>query len=308
MLAAADTLLHQGNDAIARHRVDCNELNRIAKEWGNPALFGPSGCIGLVRNAESATPKQAKQLLEMVQAVPQGSRIIICASGAMWKKALHKKLLMIKNLACCEYTMPTASQFKRWMIDAARDKGLHLDQETVEQASVRLMGMQQAAQQWLQRLQWHQGDNNNSGGDNNTITWSVAGALLGEHAPAELDAWCHAVASKSPDALLLQRQLVEQQQVHPVQMISWLSTRMQQIILYRWHQSRHGNDPAREAKLFGNARKQVPREAGQWSNQGINTLLSCISKAEQKLKGASIEADYVVLERLVCELIADGAT
>ncbi|MDX8413073.1 MAG: hypothetical protein R8J85_03205 [Mariprofundales bacterium] len=300
MHLSADRILHQNSDETPRYRVDCSELNRIANEWFNPSLFGPSGCIGLVRNAESATPKQSKQLLDMVQTVPQGSRLIICASGAMWKKALHKKLLAIPSLACCEYTIPTPAQFKRWLLDCAQERGINLDQETVEQASERLVGMQQAAQQWLQRLQWYLGQSNRQGA---VITWEIASVLLGEHSPTELDTWCHAVASQSPDALLLQRQLIEQQ-VHPVQMISWLGTRMQQIVLYRWHQSQRSRDPAREAKLFGNARKQVPREAGIWSSQSINTLLSRISEAEQKLKGASTESDYIVLERLVCELIA----
>jgi len=65
MLASADRLLHQNSNDLPLYRVDCSELNRIASEWGNPSLFGPSGCIGLVRNVESATPKQSKQLLAL---------------------------------------------------------------------------------------------------------------------------------------------------------------------------------------------------------------------------------------------------
>ena len=299
MQLAANQLLQRGDSAIPRLRVDCNELTRIASEWGNPSLFGPSGCIGLLRNAESATPKQSKQLLQMVESVPQGSMLIICAGGAMWKKALHKKLQAIQSLACCEFTIPTPAQFKQWLRQAAEERGVPLDQETLEQAGERLVGMQQAAEQWLQRLQWYYG-----GKPEEPVRWRIAGILLGEQAPAELESWCHAVASKSPQALPLQRRLVDEQQVHPVQMLSWLGTRMQQIVLYRWHQSRQARDAAREAKLFGSARQQVPREAAVWSAEEITTLLPRISRAEQQLKGASIEADHIVLERLVRELIA----
>jgi len=300
--AAADKLLHQNDDAMPRYRVDCNELDRIGSEWSNPSLFGPSGCVGLVRNGESATPKQAKQLLDMAQIVPQGSRLIICASSAtIWKKAAHKKFLALTDLACCEYSIPTPAQFQRWLVDCASERGLQLDQETVERASERLLGLQQAALQWMQRLQWYQEGEQQSSHQGN-ITWGVAGALLGEQAPTELDAWCHAVASQSPDALLLQRRLIAQQ-VTPVQMIVWLSIRMQQIVLYRWYQSQRSRDPVRDARLFGNARKLVPREAQLWSGQMINALLSRLATSEQQIKGASIASDHIVLEELVRELI-----
>ncbi len=297
--ANAERLLDQGDDALPRVRADCDELDRIEGAWRNRALFGPSGCIGMVRNAGAASPKQGEQLLRMAQNVPEGSRLILCAGGAAWKKALHKKLLAHPEVACCEFAVPTPASFRCWLQEEAHSFGLELDAQTLDEGAERLCGMQQAATQWLQRLAWYAEDSRA------TIGWNEASALLGERAPAELEAWCHAVASKSGDALPLQRRLIEDQRIAPVQMISWLATRMRQITLFRWHQSRRGGgSPAQAAQLFGEARKQVPREASNWSGGDIAPLLSRIHQAEQKLKGSSLEQDAVVLERLVRELIS----
>ncbi|RMH50050.1 MAG: hypothetical protein D6682_07895 [Zetaproteobacteria bacterium] len=293
---AAERLMKLGDPALPRIRADCDELHRIHEEWHNPALFGPSGCIGLVRNAEAATPAQTARLIALVREVPAGSRLIIRATGTVWKRAAHKKLLALKELACCECAPPTPAQFRRRLEEEAERIGLRLEDGVVEAAAERLGGMEQAAGAWLQRLAWY------DGGAGAPIPWSVAGALLGEQAPAELEQWCHAVADKSPDALVLLRRLVVDQRIAPIQMIVWLATRMQQILLYRWHQHRGGGNPT--ADLFGAARHQVPREARRWSAAELSTLLPRIRQAEEQLKGARHLTERIILERLVLELIA----
>ncbi len=296
LMATASAIFARSPD-LSHLRVDVDGLGEIAQQWGNPALFGPSGCVALVRNADAARNKQVDQLLALVAQVPAGSCLILCAKGPMWKKALHKKLIAITQLAHGEFRPPNEAEFLHWLQREAQAMGLNLAPEVVQQASERLCGMQQAASQWLQRLQWYNED------ASTPIAWSIAAELLGEKAPQELESWCHALAMRDVTALRLQRRLVREQRVSEVQMVRWIGIRMQQIVLYRWHLAMHTPNPIAAAKVFGAARKWIAKEADQWPAPLLSNLLSRICHAEALLKGASPQSKEVVLEQLTCDLL-----
>ncbi|MDX8406884.1 MAG: hypothetical protein R8L58_00705, partial [Mariprofundaceae bacterium] len=103
LFESAEALLNAGEADAIRLRVDVNELARIEEESRNQGLFGPSICYAMVRNAQSANPKQSEHLLRLVGDVAAGNRVIVCAPGIEWKKALHKKMQAVDTLAQCEF-------------------------------------------------------------------------------------------------------------------------------------------------------------------------------------------------------------
>lgn len=295
----AEALLAEGEPEAVRLRVDASELPRIETESSNQGLFGPSACYALVRNVEAATPKQSEHLLRLAAQVREGDRLILCAPGIEWKKAIHKKLQAENAIAQCEFHMPDAAQFGRWLSDELAAAGLRLDTESVERIGERLGGMRQATRQLIERLKLY------DAGCGEALSWPVVAALLGERSPEELEGWCHAVAMRQPQALRLVRQLLDEQ-VAPVQMISWLGTRFQQILLYRWFESRRDRNPLQAARVFGDARKQVAGEARQWRGAELGAAVGRIVAAEKQIKGASVEPDTVVMERLTLDLVQAG--
>ena len=298
ILEAAEALLAAGDPDAMRLRVDVNELARIEEESRNQGLFGSTSCIALVRNAQSANPGQSDHLLKLAGSVLPGNRLIICAPGIDWKKALHKKMQAESSVAQCEFSVPDEAQFQRWLHNEIKAAGLNIHPDALPWMAERLRGMRLAARQMIQRLAWY------DGGAGETITLETVGELLGERAPDELEEWCHAVAKRDKKALQLTRRLLGSQQVVEVQMLSWLGTRLQQIMMYRWFQSRRQGNPSQSAKLFGLARQRVPGESRCWSGTEISAAMGRIVEAEKLLKGASVEDKPVVLERLVLDLLA----
>jgi len=85
--------------------------------------------------------------------------------------------------------------------------------------------------------------------------------------------------------------------------LSWLSTRLQQLLMYRWYEQKDGCSAASRARLFGDARKRVPKEAQRWKGKDLMNAIRQLARAEMQLKGSSVEDKPVVLERLVLNLI-----
>lgn len=297
---AAEALLAAGETEAVRLRLDVNELARIEKESRNRGLFGPSCCYALVRNAQSASPGQTEHLLKLAGSVLPGNRLIICAPGIEWKKALHKKMKAATIVARCEFHMPDATQFRNWLEHEISMAGLQLTPEALLWLSERLCGLRQASRQMIQRLGWY------DGGSGRTVPLEVIGELLGERAPDELEEWCHALARRDTGALGLTRRLLCDQQVAEVQMLAWLGTRLQQILMYRWFQSGRQSNPLQAAKIFGAARQKVPEEARLWSGAELTAAVNRVAAAEKLLKGASIEDKPIVMERLAMSLISAG--
>lgn len=295
---AAEALLAAGEPEAVRLRVDVKELSRIEAESKNQGLFGPARCYALVRNAQSATPKQTEHLLKLAHSVLPDNRLIICAPGIDWKKALHKKMKAENALAQCEFHLPDEAGFRRWLQEEIRTSGLNISSEMVIWMSEHLCGMRLAARQSIQRLLWY------DGGAGEALTLEVIGELLGERAPDALEDWCHAVAKRDPGALGLTRRLLYDQHLAEVQMLSWLGTRMQQILMYRWYQSGQERNPLQAAKVFGAARGKVVDESRCWSGAELSMAVSRIVAAEKLIKGASLEDKSIVIERLVLDLIA----
>jgi len=297
---AADALLAAGEAQAIRLRLDVNELARIEQESRNQGLFSSSCCFALVRNAQSAKPAQIEHLLKLANSVLPGNRLIICAPGIEWKKVLHKKMQAEATVAQCEFNVPDEAQFRKWLEHEIRQAGLHISPEALSWLSERLRGLRQASRQMIQRLQWY------DGGSGEPLSLEIIGELLGERAPDELEDWCHAVAKRDSGALSLARRLLHDQQVAEVQMLSWLGTRMQQLLLYRWHQSRRHGNPLQAAKIFGPARLRVAEEARLWSGEELMAASQQVVDAEKLLKGASIEDKPTVIERLTLNLITTG--
>jgi DNA polymerase III delta subunit len=278
--------------------VDVKELAKIEAESKNQGLFGPSCCYALVRNAQSANPKQTEHLLRLARSVLPDNRLIICAAGIDWKKALHKKMKAESALSQCEFHMPDEAGFRRWLQEEIRKSGLNISPDVLSWMSERLCGMRMAARQFIERLAWY------DGGTGEALTLEVIGELLGERAPDALEDWCHAVARRNAGALGLTRRLLYDQHLTEVQMLSWLGTRLQQILMYRWHQSRQASNPLQAAKVFGAARQKVAEESRCWSGAELSMAVNRIVAAEKLIKGASVEDNPVVIERLVLDLIA----
>jgi DNA polymerase III delta subunit len=300
LFEAADLLLAAGADDALRLRLDVSELARIEEESRNQGLFGPSRCYALVRNAQSANPKQSAHLLQLVDTLGTDHRLIICAPGIDWKKALHKKMKAINSLPQCEFRLPDESGFRRWLDQELATSSLNISPEAIQWMGERLCGMRLAARQMIERLGWY--DN----GSGTEIGIQIVAELLGERAPNALEDWCHAVAIRKSDAVSLCMRLLREQQVAEVQMISWLGTRMQQILMYRWFQAQRDRNPLGAAKVFGDARQKVAEESRAWSGSELTMAVSRIVQAEKLVKGASIEDKQVVIERLTLELISQN--
>ncbi len=297
---AAEALLADGDAQAVRLRADITELARIERESANRGLFGPSFCYALVRNAQSANPKQSEHLLKLATSVATGNRLIICAPGIDWKKALQKKMKAEAGVAQCEFRLPDEAGFRRWLQAEANRLELNIAPDAAAWMSERLCGMRLAARQALERLCWY------DGGKGEALSLAVIGELLGERAPDALEDWCHAVAAREAGAAGLARRLLQDRQVAEVQMLSWLGTRMQQILMYRWHRSQRARNPLQAARVFGEARQKVAQESGAWSGAELAAALNRITTAEKLLKGASIEDGPVVIERLTLDLVAKG--
>jgi len=301
MAEAAEALLQAGEEGVVRLRVDINELARIEESSKNHSLFGPSNCYALVRNAQSANPKQGEHLLRLVGHVADGNRVIVCAPGMDWKKALHKKMQAVGEVAQCEFFLPDASGFARWLKSEIDKAGVQVSEDAMQWMAECLCGMRQAARQMIERLRWY------DHGTGNTLGMAVVGDLLGERAPEALEDWCHAVAMRDSRAVSLAARLMRDQQVAEVQMLSWLGTRIQQLLLFSWFSAKNNRNPAQAAKVFGEARKKVAEEVRCWRGPELMQAMSRIIEAEKLIKGASVEDKPVVIERLTLSLVREGA-
>jgi len=294
---SADALLDAGDKNAIRLRLDVSELSRIEEESRNQGLFGSTICYALVRNAESATPKQTTYLLALATSVRSGDRLIICAPGIAWKKALHKKIQVLKDVASCEFKHMNVRVFHHWLQDEIEAAGLKVHSYALPLISEQLCGMRLAARQWIERLKLY------DHGKGEELSQEVLTALLGERAPDDLDAWVHAVAVKDKAAVRLTLRLLHDQKVSEVQLHAWLSTRFQQLLMYRWYQMKGDHNPLQTAKVFGDARKKIPQEARLWQGSDLSQAVATLQETEMLLKGASIESKTIVMERLVLRLI-----
>ncbi len=294
---AADALLAAGDAQAVRLRLDVSELARFEEESRNQGLFGATVCYGLVRNAESATPKQTEYLLKLASSVEASNRLIICAPEVSWKKALHKKIQILSDVAHCEFKQPDVRIFQQWLKDEVHKAGLNIDENALPMVAEQLCGMRLAARQWIERLHLY------DGGKGEVLNQQVMTALLGERAPDDLDVWVHAVAMKDKAAVRLVLRLLRDQKVNEVQLHSWLSTRFQQLLMYRWYQAKGHRNPLQAAKVFGDARQKIPQEAKQWQGADLSKAVAALQEVEMLLKGASVEDKPVVMERLTLHLI-----
>jgi len=91
--------------------------------------------------------------------------------------------------------------------------------------------------------------------------------------------------------------------VAEVQMIAWLGTRMQQVLMYCWFQAKRDRNPLQAAKVFGEARQKVAKEAAVWRGAELSAAVDRIVQAEKLVKGASVQDKAVVIEQLTLTLI-----
>jgi len=293
----AEQLLAEGADGSTVLRVDVNELALIHQQL-QPGLFGEVRCHAMVRNAGSARPNQIDQLEKLAAQPPAGLRLVICAAGIDSKKALHKRISALPEVACCTLERMDEAAFGRWLTQLAKDAGLRLSDEALAMMSEHLLGMRMATRQAIERLRLF------DAGEGNTLNVDVVGDLLGERSPGDLSALCRAVAERSPSAIGLLRGLLREQQVAEVQVLSWISIRLQQLLLYVWYAASDKRSAAQNAGVFGEARQLVPHEARNWKPQELMRAMQRMMQVEMLLKGASTEQKGVVLERFVLELIS----
>lgn len=288
-------LAHDSKHAVVV-RVDVDELARVYENMA-PGLFGESHCHAMVRNAASARPKQIDQLEKLAVNPPQGLRLVICAPGIEFKKALHKRLTVLSSIVWVAFPRMDEAQFCRWLEGITKDAGLSLSTDAMDLLTTQLQGMRLAAKQAVERLRLY--DN----GEGSKLDAQVVGDLLGERSPRDLAFFCNAVGERSPAALGILRGLLRDQQLSEVQALSWLSTRIQQLLMYAWYEAKDHRSASSKARLFGEARKRVPQEAKLWKAKELIQAMEHIAQAEILLKGASVEDKSVVLERLTLNLI-----
>ncbi|MDQ6974484.1 MAG: DNA polymerase III subunit delta [Mariprofundaceae bacterium] len=293
----ADALQQTGDNHALRLRLDVAELSRIEEEQRNPSLFGVQPCYALVRNGESASPKQGEHLLHLAQHTIHPHRLILCAPGIAWKKAMHKKMCALKMIQQQEFSSPSLHRFHAWLRDEIKKAGLHVDEDRLTMVAENLCGMRLAARQWIDRLLCYKGL------EQVPISSSVMTALLGEHAPDDLDDWVHQVTMRQASSLRLTHRLLYEQHVSEVHMHAWLSIRFQQLLMYRWHHSKRHPRALQAAKVFGNAVRLVPQASEQWEAQALMDVMKSLQDAEILLKGASVEDKKIVLERLVLAIL-----
>ncbi|HID36847.1 MAG TPA: hypothetical protein EYP39_05655 [Ghiorsea sp.] len=297
LFEAADGLLAQGEEGAIRLRLDVSELERYEVESRSQGLFGPQACYALVRNAESATPKQSEHLLKLAASVEAENRLILCAPDITWKKALHKKILAETKVVSCEFRVPSLEHFQAWFEGEVKSSNLYVTPDAISMMAERLQGLRQAAKQLITRMKLY---DNEEG-----VQFDVAlvGELLGEQAPQDLDEYCHAVAMKETRAITLLRRLLINQQVSDVQLHTWLSMRLNGLLMFLWHQRMGERRPAQAARLFGAASQLVPQEVKHWNAPELMAAMKKLTDTEKRLKGASTESRMMVLERLTLDLI-----
>ncbi len=293
----AELLLADAAEGASLLRVDINELALIHQQL-QPGLFGEVCCHAMVRNAGSARPNQIDQLEKLAAYPPGGLRLVICAAGIDSKKVLHKRISALPDVVSCSLDRMDEASFTGWLAQLTTDAGLVLSDDALALMSAHLLGMRMATRQAVERLRLY------DAGEGNTLEIEVVGDLLGERSPADLSALCRAVGERSPQAIVLLRSLLREQQVAEVQVLNWLSMRIQQLLLYTWYAARDKRNAAQSAGAFGDVRRFVPQEAGRWKPQELMHAMQRIMQVEMLLKGASTEQKGVVLERFVLELIA----
>jgi len=298
LFESANALLAEGPADITELRVDIGELDRVQVESRSQGLFGVTHCHALIRNAESATPKQTEQLLSFVDTLPDGTRLIICAPGIEYRKVLHRKIVARKAVASCEFPRPGTAGFRAWLDARLEEAGLRLSDEARALLGEHLDGLRLAARQAVERLQLY--DN----GAGEELGPDVVGDLVGERSPDELADFCHAMAMREARAVSLLHRLMYDQQVSEVQILGWLQTRFQGLLLYHWHAQGSTRDAARRAGLFGDGLRLAPQEVRCWSPQDLIQALMLMVESEIKLKGSSVEPKPVVMERLALHLLS----
>jgi DNA polymerase-3 subunit delta len=298
LFEAAESLLLDG-DAEA-HRFDVSEVGRIEVEAKNQGLFGNKRRHMLIRNAESANVKQVKLLQNYASRQWRDTRIIVCAPHIETRKALHKHMLATDGVAHCCFSMLSGQDFSRWLLQQVEDHGLQLDEQAFALMAESLTGMRQAAKNALERLQLYQL------GSAGTLGAKEVAALIGEHAPEDIGRYCDAVCERSPCALALLQTLLQDQKVSEVQVLSWLQTRLQQMLMYKWFAATDRSNAIRRARLFGEARSCVPGQSGAWKSADLIEVVGKLVEAEMLLKGASVETNGMVLERLTLDIVLLG--
>jgi len=293
----AEALLVHDSEHAVLVRVDVDELARVHENLA-PGLFGESCCHAMVRNAASARPKQIDQLEKLAVNSPEGLRLVICAPGIESKKALHKRLTALPQIAWCAFPRMDETQFLHWLEGLVAAAELTLSSESMMLLGGQLQGMRLAAKQAVERLRLY------DDGEGAELDAQVVGDLLGERSPRDLAAFCNAVGERSTTALGILRHLLRDQQVSEIQALSWLSTRIQQLLMYSWYEAKDRRSASSKARLFGEARTRVPHEAKQWQAKELIKAMRRISEAEMLLKGASVEDKPVVLERLTLNLVS----
>lgn len=299
LMEYAQALLAQGDNTVVRMRLDVDELPRFMAATRSPSLFGTVTYSALLSNAFSALAAHINALLTAIADVQSPHRLIICACGAMYKKAWHKKIMAHHSIACCEFNKPNAQGFAQWLLQTIEQSKLSITTDDALLMAARLNGLRTESRQWITRLQHY--DN----GQGAPISLSVMQTLSGEHSPESLDNWCHATAMRQPQAIQMTYHLLFHQGIAPLQMMAWLNNRLQQLLMYCWHQAcRHAN-PLQQARVFGAARKLVPQEAKHWNGASLMQALHDMACVEQQLKGASLLPERIVMEALVLRLCRD---
>jgi len=298
LFEVAEALLAEGEQDAMRLRVDVSELEKIEVESRSQGLFGPQACYALVRNAESATPKQAEHLLKLAASVEAGNRLILCAADITWKKAMHKSILAESLVVSSEFRTPSVEHFQTWVAEQIKQANLYIEHDALEMIGERLCGLRSVVKQLIKRMKLY----DNEEGIN--FDTKLVGELLGERAPDDLDSFCHAIAMKESQAVHLLRQLLINQQVSDIQLLTWLSMRMNQLLMYLWYQAKGERSPIQAARIFGAARQHISKEVRLWTAPELMLVMKNITDAEKLLKGASIESRHMVLERLVLQLIS----
>jgi len=298
----AEGVREQAEEALAafageKVRVDLNEIGRLLEWFASDGLFGAAPKAALVRELSGPSAKLQRALFALLDRLdPRKHLLVLAAPGQDGRAAWHRELLAHPKVQGVRVGPTHPEAFAQWLEATAKSHGLVLAPDVLDWAAERLCGMRAAARAFCERAVLY------LGGEKRALTREEAAELLGERAPRSLDAWLHACMCRSPKAVRLARELLADG-VAGVQMLAWLETRLEQMLLYLWHCARRSPQPLKAAGVFGAARQTLPEEAKHWRPKEVMQAMAAVEETERGIKGASALPEAVQIEALMMHFV-----
>jgi len=292
-------LLGETQEGIRVMRLDMVELEKARSVSKSLSLFGEIQYRVAIRNVQSATPAQTKNLLKLIEEKRQALMLILCAPHVKYSKSLHKSLLRHTDVNVQAFRPKTGVFFQQWVTSELQRRHVNVSTDARQWICQQLDGMQSSVRQLLDHLVLYQN------GESHVIDTPVVAALCGEEKSEEIRHYCHAVLRRSPQALVVLHHLLLQQGVVAIQISVWLQNALHSMLMYKQLRCKMSSaQAARQARIFTTDDKAVFAQQYQhWSDSQLQLALYELVELECLLKGHSTESDDILLQRTTVKLI-----